>query len=128
MKRLGRREGGFTLIELLVVVGIMAALAAILVPNVARFVGTGQQEGAAAELDAIQAAVDAAIADNGWTTVTVGDEVEDFSSVGLWSPGNDAGGVAVYLYPNYLRIDIAKYPAAAGAGYDIDATGRVLID
>jgi len=36
-------NSGFTLIELLVVVGIMAALAAIVVPNVARFVAPGRR-------------------------------------------------------------------------------------
>ena len=40
-------NSGFTLIGVLVVVGIMAALAAIVVPNMARFVGTGTEEGAA---------------------------------------------------------------------------------
>jgi len=122
VKRFGKRQGGFTLIELLVVVGIMAALAAILVPNVARFVGTGRTEGAAAEHDAIQAGIDAAIADLGLTTVTVGTNVTNFSAYDI-----DAGAATVYLYPTYVRIATAKYGSggALGSGYDISTTGEV---
>jgi len=123
----GKRQKGFTLIELLVVVGIMAALAAIVVPNVARFVGSGKTEGAAAEHDAIQAGIDAAIADNGWTAVAVGTAVTDFSSAGTYTPGDDAAGTAVYLYPEYLRIMTAKYGTGgvADSGYDISISGEV---
>lgn len=127
MKRFGKRERGFTLIELLVVVGIMAALAAIVVPNVARFVGTGKSEGAAAEHDAVQAGIDAAIADLGLTTVTqdtgVGVGTKTFD---LWDLDPNTAGVQA-LYPQYLRIDTAKYGTggAAGAGYDISNTGEV---
>jgi prepilin-type N-terminal cleavage/methylation domain-containing protein len=34
-------QRGFTLVELLVVIGILAALAAVVVPNVGRFAGSG---------------------------------------------------------------------------------------
>src|SRR3990170_2235037 len=100
------RQKGFTLIELLVVVGIIAALAAILIPNVARFVGRGQAEGAVAEKDSVQAAIDAAMADNGLLTVTENTGgVTDFSTVTDIDPG--AGTVA--LYPTYMRLKDAKY-------------------
>jgi len=127
VKRFGKRQGGFTLIELLVVVGIMAALAAIIVPNVARFVGSGQSEGAAAEADAVQAGMDAAIADNGLTAVVpaaAGSEVTDFSAAGLYDI--DPAGSGIFLYPNYLRIQTAKYGSTTGTlGYIISATGEV---
>src|SRR3990170_4981379 len=110
-----RKEQGFTLIELLVVVGILAALAAILVPNVAKFVGTGQAEGANAELDSVQAAVDAAIADLGLTAVTLGDEVADFGAYLIDG--------TTPLYPDYLRVEDAKY-----GPYDIDVTGKITVD
>ena len=143
MKRFGKRQKGFTLIELLVVVGIMAALAAIIVPNVARFVGTGKSEGAKAEGDAIQAAMDAAIADNGLLTVPavgVGSEVIDFSDAATlntpYSPGvyardpDGAGSLVagddIYLYPQYLRIAVAKYGSDGVSG--VDQTGYTWSD
>jgi len=116
----GKRQKGFTLIELLVVVGIMAALAAIVVPNVARFVGSGQSEGAAAEGDAVQASIDAAMADLGLTVVTVpAAPVVDFSAYLVDG--------TIPLYPGYLRIATAKYGStgAEGSGWDIAASGEV---
>jgi type IV pilus assembly protein PilA len=130
LKRFGKRERGFTLIELLVVVGIMAALAAIVVPNVAKFVGTGKSQGAAAEGDAVQAALDACIADNGLTgvTSTIGSPVTDFSA---YDP--DDTGPAPFLYPTYIRIATAKYGsdglavADGGTGWEWDGTGEVVL-
>jgi prepilin-type N-terminal cleavage/methylation domain-containing protein len=113
LKRLSTNKG-FTLIELLVVVGIMAALAAIVVPNVARFVGTGKEEGATWELDTLQTSMDTAMTDFGFTSVNPSPSqgVTDFSSVGGANidprPGN-----TLYLYGDvkgaYLRVRNAKY-------------------
>ncbi|MBU2009540.1 MAG: type II secretion system GspH family protein [Chloroflexi bacterium] len=122
VKKTGKAQKGFTLIELLVVVGIMAALAAIIVPNVARFVGSGQTEGAAAEGDALQAGMDAAIADNGFTAVVAGVTVTDFATYDI---DPDAVGV-LYLYPEYLRIQVPKYGSVTGTpGWTWSVTGEV---
>ena len=43
MGRMGKGQKGFTLIEMLVVVGIIVALAAIVVPLVIRFADSGEQ-------------------------------------------------------------------------------------
>lgn len=124
MRKLGKNRG-FTLIELLVVVGIMAAMGAILVPNVARFVGTGRDEGAGWELNTLQASMDTAITDFGFTTVEpspVGG-VTDFSSAG----GGDINAdpvATLYLYGDlqgaYLRTQFARY-----GPYQWDSDGRI---
>jgi len=59
-----RGEKGFTLIELLIVVAILGVLAAVVIPNVGRFMGAGQEESAATELADIQTAVTAMMTDN----------------------------------------------------------------
>ncbi len=64
MKMPQRGEKGFTLIELLIVVAILGVLAAVVIPNVGRFIGRGKTEAISTELSNIQAAVLAMMTDN----------------------------------------------------------------
>ncbi len=64
MRMPGRGEKGFTLIELLIVVAILGVLAAVVIPNVGRFIGRGETEAAATEKTNIQTAVVAMMVDN----------------------------------------------------------------
>jgi len=64
-----RGEKGFTLIELLIVVAILGVLAAVVIPNVGRFIGRGEQEAWETELANIQSAVVAMMTDNGLQTL-----------------------------------------------------------
>ncbi len=64
MKWTGKGEYGFTLIELLIVVAILGVLAAVVIPNVGRFIGRGETEAIETELTNIQSAVTAMMVDN----------------------------------------------------------------
>jgi len=64
MKLPKRGEKGFTLIELLIVVAILGVLAAVVIPNVGRFIGRGESESAETEFANIQSAVVAMMVDN----------------------------------------------------------------
>lgn len=59
-----RGEKGFTLIELLIVVAILGVLAAVVIPNVGRFLGKGEDEAKDTELATVQAALHAMMIDN----------------------------------------------------------------
>jgi len=69
-----RGEKGFTLIELLIVVAILGVLAAVVIPNVGRFIGRGETEASQTELSNIQSAVISMMVDNG---------IEQFASANL---------------------------------------------
>ncbi len=72
-RALGQRseeQKGFTLIELLVVVGIIVALAAVIVPLVIQFAGKGEEGANANEAAVVQAAIDTLMADTTSLTVT----------------------------------------------------------
>ena len=64
-----RGEKGFTLIELLIVVAILGVLAAVVIPNVGRFIGRGKTEAAATELSSIQSAVVSMMVDQNLATL-----------------------------------------------------------
>lgn len=65
-----RGEKGFTLIELLIVVAILGVLAAVVIPNVGRFIGRGEEEAAATELENIQSATISMMTDLGISRFT----------------------------------------------------------
>ena len=60
----GHEASGFTLVELLVVVGIIVALAAVIIPNVTQYVNKGDEGARAAEGVEVQQSIDTYIADN----------------------------------------------------------------
>ena len=52
-----KSQKGFTLIELLIVVAILGILAAVVIPNVGRFLGRGEDEARRAEFHDVTTAV-----------------------------------------------------------------------
>ncbi len=63
VSRIPGGQKGFTLIEMIVVVGIIAVLAAVIVPNIGRFIGTGEQGAKDAEWESVQTAMNAMMAE-----------------------------------------------------------------
>ncbi len=69
MKLPKRGEKGFTLIELLIVVAILGVLAAVVIPNVGRFLGRGEEEARRTEFHNVSAVVMAMMTDNALTKI-----------------------------------------------------------
>jgi prepilin-type N-terminal cleavage/methylation domain-containing protein len=78
-------QKGFTLIELLVVIGILGAIAAVVVPNVGSFIGRGKTEAQATELHNIQTSVMAMLVDS--------DNGELDAAIPIDTPTNDMSTV-----------------------------------
>ncbi len=142
-----RGEKGFTLIELLIVVAILGVLAAVVIPNVGRFIGRGETEAGQTELSNIQSAVVAMMTDNGVQTLPTAVNVTatnnmsrfpDTSAVG--DKGMDANGVnftggdgiGFVLYQHDItgggsNTSLVNYTASqfTKGTYTVDALGTV---
>ena len=81
-------------------VGIIVALAAVIIPNVASFANRGEQGAEDAEWDNVQAAMDTMMADRDVITVTASasaDQTNDWTALPLPSGNELFGGATSYL-------------------------------
>jgi len=150
-----RGERGFTLIELLIVVAILGVLAAVVIPNVSRFIGRGETEAAETELSNIQTAVVSMMVDNGLTKIPhpvdgsaypatdnmsefpdpesvagSGDKVTDVNGNLYTSGGGDKDGFILYhhdLIADNVSDNLTNYVAMEKTtkSYTVDASGTV---
>lgn len=84
LSRIAKGQGGFTLIEMIVVVGIIAVLAAVIVPNIGKFIGSGEQGAKDAEWESVQTAMNAMMAEQA-TQEVLARVVGTDASVADWS-------------------------------------------
>ena len=126
-----RSKNGFTLIELLIVVAILGFVAAVILPNVLRFSGKGDDEAKEADFSSIQAALCAMMVDNGLETLPGGfiDNADDATNDMGAFPG---GGYVLFghTHPadnvtiNYLAAGTSPYryyTDELGTLYQVDA-------
>ena len=83
MTDLTRQDRDFTLIELLIVVAILGILAAVVVPNVGRFLGRGEGEARDTEFQNLITAVSAMMVDN---------DIASLPNPSALTTGNGTGG------------------------------------
>ena len=120
--RVIKGQRGFTLIEMIVVVGIIAVLAAVIVPNIGKFIGSGEAGAKKAEQESVQTAMNAMMADVAVIKVTA--STSGANSINNWSAlpaedSTDPGALPLGGADGYLQNTTTVY------FYCYDGTGQV---
>ncbi|KKL55227.1 hypothetical protein LCGC14_2257510 [marine sediment metagenome] len=126
--RLPRRgERGFTLIELLIVVAILGVLAAVVIPNLMQFIGSGETEAQETELANIQAAVSAMMIDNELTVLPTPVDTLETSDMGAFPDATSAVATALKLNdPNGIPYAVGDKDGYILYQHDITGGGGAL--
>ncbi len=110
-------EKGFTLIELLVVIALLGILAAVAIPNIIQFIDRGEEEANQTDLDNVQVAVvallaDAANAEGVYQLDQSYSNIQEKADVQGVTAGSGAHSLDEYLvgepYPLRQAYDISK--------------------
>ena len=124
-KRTHLGQKGFTLIEMIVVVGIIAVLAAVIVPNIGKFIGSGEAGAKSAEQESVETAMAAMMADHATQMVTASTAANaDWTGLPITN-GSDPGAVSLYNTGSpelsYLHDEFTIYC------YTWDEFGKILV-
>ncbi len=121
VSRIPGGQKGFTLIEMIVVVGIIAVLAAVIDPNIGKFIGSGEAGAKSAEYESVQTAMNAMMADKA-VVLVVDHSAATATSIQDWTaePKEDSGDIGtVPLGTVYLQNGTTVY------FYCWDASGQI---
>jgi general secretion pathway protein G len=116
-----QNDAGFTLVELLVVLGIIAMLAAMVAPQVIRYLGSARSETAGVQLKNIESALELYYLDNGKYPIELKDLVEAPAGSNDWR-GPYLKKTAALLDP-WGKTYIYKFPGEH-AKFDLSTFGR----
>ena len=122
-----RGERGFTLIELLIVVAILGVLAAVVIPNVGRFIGRGETEAGKTELTNIQSAVVAMMVDNQLSALPNPVAVAT-SNMGAFPDATSAVTVAKLRDPSGVAYVAGDKDGFILYQHDIKSDGSAVLD
>ena len=98
-------EAGFSLMELIVAIGIIVAIAAVTIPLVTRFAGTGATGAQTAELENVQTAVDSLVAEASISSVDA--RTGPSTATQVWTSLPTSGGAAIQVGGS--NVDLADY-------------------